>query len=68
MSMEAENQTPSQSQRMEIFRALVEIQDTGTLPVAQSREKIAEQFAITVRQVLEIEREGLDGNWPPLGE
>jgi hypothetical protein len=55
----------TQEQRMELFRALVEAQD-GEMPVAQSRRTIAERFGVSEAQVRAIEREGLDGDWPPL--
>ena len=53
--------------RMEVFRALVEAQD-GDMSVAQSRALVAERFGLTEHQVRRIEREGLDAQWPPLGE
>ena len=56
----------SQEQRMDVFRALVEAQD-GQMSVEQSRKAVAERFAVSESQVRRIEREGLDGNWPPLG-
>jgi len=56
----------SHAERMEVFRALVEAQDGGTA-VALSRTVVAQRFGIAEEQVRRIEREGLDGNWPPLG-
>jgi hypothetical protein len=35
--------------------------------VARSREVVAARFGIGAEQVRRIEREGIDGNWPPLG-
>jgi hypothetical protein len=55
----------SESRRKEIFLALVTAQD-AEIPVAQSRKEIAQRFGITEAEVVRIEREGLDGNWPPL--
>ena len=55
----------SESRRKEVFLALVTAQD-GDMPVAQSRKEIAQRFGITEAEVVRIEREGLDGNWPPL--
>jgi hypothetical protein len=52
--------------RREIFLALVEAQDQG-LAVAESRRATAERFRVSEKQVREIEREGLDHRWPPLG-
>ena len=51
--------------RQEVFLALVEAQDQGTA-VAQSRKLIAERFGLSENQIREIEREGLDRQWPPL--
>jgi hypothetical protein len=55
----------TREQRVEMFRALVEAQDGG-MTVAQSRRAIAERFGISEAQVRLIERDGLDGHWPPL--
>jgi hypothetical protein len=57
----------TQEQRMDLFRALVEAQD-GAMTVPQSRRAVADRFGVSETQVLAIEREGLDGDWPPLGE
>jgi DNA-directed RNA polymerase sigma subunit (sigma70/sigma32) len=54
-----------ESRRKEIFLALVEAQD-HEMDVAQSRKFIAERFGISENSVRQIEREGLDGQWPPL--
>jgi len=55
----------SQAERMEVFQALVEAQDRD-MTVTQSREAVARRFGVSEQQVRRIEREGLDGNWPPL--
>jgi hypothetical protein len=55
----------TQEQRLEVFRALVEAQDGG-MAVAESRKAVAGRFGISEHQVQHIEREGLDGLWPPL--
>lgn len=52
-------------QRQTIFRALIESQDAGAT-VAESRATAARTYNVTVEQVKEIEREGIDGQWPPL--
>jgi hypothetical protein len=52
-------------ERMAIFLAVVEAQDGG-MAVAESRKAVAERLAVTEQQVRQVEREGLDGNWPPL--
>src|SRR5262245_38676433 len=49
---------------MGLFRALVEAQD-GRMPVAQSRQAMAERFGVSEQTVRQVEREGLDGNCPP---
>ena len=51
--------------RKEIFLALVEAQDRGMSPAA-SRKAVAECFGVSEGQVRQIEREGLDNQWPPL--
>jgi hypothetical protein len=51
--------------RKEIFQALVEAQDRKMSPAA-SREVVAERFGVSQGQVRQIEREGLDNDWPPL--
>jgi crotonobetainyl-CoA:carnitine CoA-transferase CaiB-like acyl-CoA transferase len=51
--------------RKEIFRELVETQDQA-IGVKQSRKLICERFGLTDDDVREIEREGLDAEWPPL--
>jgi hypothetical protein len=61
------DRTLSLPERMEVFLALVKAQDRD-MTVAQSRKAVAERFQLDEEQVRHIEREGLDGNWPPLGE
>jgi hypothetical protein len=58
-------ETLSLAQRMEVFLALVEAQDRQ-LSVTQSRKEVAERFDVSEQLVRQVEREGLDGNWPPL--
>jgi hypothetical protein len=55
----------SDEKRKEIFLALVTAQDQS-MGVSQSRHYVAERFGLAEGQVREIEREGLDNNWPPL--
>ena len=55
----------SEERRREIFLALVEAQD-DEMPVDLSRKAIAERFGITEETLQQIEREGLDNDWPPL--
>jgi hypothetical protein len=56
----------SEAERKQIFLTLVQAQDQ--MSVAQSRKEIVQRFGITDRQVRKIEQEGIDGEWPPLGE
>jgi len=56
----------AEADRMAMFQALVEAQDLG-MTVAQSRQAVAERFGVSEQQVRQVEREGLDGGWPPLG-
>ena len=58
-------QSLSESRRKEIFLALVDAQD-HEMTVAQSRQLIGERFGLEPNQVRDIEREGLDNQWPPL--
>jgi len=51
--------------RKDIFLALVEAQDHGMSP-AESRKVVGERFGVSEGQVRQIEREGLDNDWPPL--
>jgi hypothetical protein len=54
-----------EDRRKEIFRTLVEAQDQE-MSVAESRKLVAQQFGVTEADVRQIEREGLEGLWPPL--
>jgi hypothetical protein len=51
--------------RREIFLALVEAQDQQ-VGVAESRQLVAAKFGVRQKDVVAIEREGLDHKWPPL--
>jgi hypothetical protein len=57
----------SEERSREVFAALVAAQDGG-LDVAASRKKVAADFGLTPKRVEKIEREGLDAEWPPLGD
>jgi hypothetical protein len=59
-------QTSVEEFRKGVFLALVEAQDRS-VSVKQSRDDVAGQFGLTSKQVQDIEREGIDGQWPPLG-
>lgn len=52
-------------QRRAIFRALLDAQDAGQ-SVSESRAAVAGQFGVSEEQVKEVEREGIDQQWPPL--
>jgi hypothetical protein len=52
-------------QKQKIFKALVDSQDGG-MTVGASRAELAKSYSLSMDQVVEIEREGLDNQWPPL--
>jgi hypothetical protein len=54
-----------EDRRKEVFLALVDAQDRE-MDVAQSHQFVVQRFGVSERQVREIEREGLDRQWPPL--
>ena len=56
---------PSEDRRREVFAALVAAQDRG-VSVHQSRQEVAALFGVTWHTVEQIEREGMDNDWPPL--
>lgn len=62
----AEENLP-EPRRKEIFQALVEAQDQNPeMSVAQSRKLIADRFGVNDGQIRQIEREGIEHQWPPL--
>jgi hypothetical protein len=65
MAQPDQEDIPVEQQRKEIFRALVEAQDQA-MSVAASRKLIVERFGVSERELREIEREGIDEQWPPL--
>jgi hypothetical protein len=60
-------QAVAEGRRRDIFLALVAAQDQA-MGVAQSRTLVAERFGVSEQQVREIEQEGLERQWPPLGD
>ena len=60
------SKTLTVQQRKSIFHALVEVQDSHTLSVAESKKEVASRFHITKEQLELIEREGVAKDWPPL--
>lgn len=55
----------TEDNRKEIFSALVDAQD-HEMDVTQSRKFVVQRLGISESQVRQIEREGLDHQWPPL--
>lgn len=53
-------------QKQEIFRALVELQDTRTVSIGESIQQVCERFKITENQLEKIQEEGIAREWPPL--
>jgi hypothetical protein len=58
--------TLTDSRRKEIFLALVDAQDQK-MDVAKSRKLMVERFGVTASEIRQIEKEGMDNQWPPLG-
>jgi hypothetical protein len=58
---------PSENRRRAIFAALVEAQDR-TRSVHAAKQEVLAQFGVTWAIVGEIEREGMNNEWPPLDE
>ncbi len=60
-----DSQPSTADQRRAIFFALIQAQDAGQ-SVAESRRTVATKYEVTEERVKEIEREGIDQQWPPL--
>jgi hypothetical protein len=58
---------PPEEFRRAIFAALVEAQDRAR-SAHEARQEVLARFGVTWRTVELIEQEGLDKEWPPLGE
>ena len=54
-----------ESRRKELFRLLVVAQDYA-MSVAEAREMACDLFGLVETQVVRIEEEGLESDWPPL--
>ncbi len=65
MTEDKSDQQLSETRRKEIFFALVDAQD-HEIDVAHSRTLMVERFGVSDSQVRQIEREGMDNQWPPL--
>jgi hypothetical protein len=61
------NPLPSEDRRRAIFAALVEAQDRAR-SVHEAKQEVLACFAVTWGMVERIEQEGMDKNWPPLGD
>jgi hypothetical protein len=55
----------AEEHRRQIFLALVDAQD-HEMDVAQSRRQVVQRFGVSESQVRQIEREGIEQQWPPL--
>ena len=65
MTQDKGSEQLSEDRRKAIFLAVVDAQDHD-MDVAQSRRVVVQRFGVSERQVRQIEREGLDRQWPPL--
>jgi hypothetical protein len=65
MTEDADYEQLPEDRRKEVFLALVDAQD-HEMEVAQSRTLVAQHFGVSEGQVRQIEREGIDLQWPPL--
>jgi hypothetical protein len=65
--MAVETTDLTEAQRRAVFAALVAAQDGG-MGVRPSREAVAARFGVDAEAVAEVEEEGLDKEWPPLGK
>jgi hypothetical protein len=54
-----------ESRRKELFCLLVVAQDYA-MSVAEAREMACDLFGLVESQVIRIEQEGLESDWPPL--
>jgi hypothetical protein len=54
------------TRRRQIFAALVLLQDQHVVTLDASRLRIMAEHDIGLEQLKEIEREGINGDWPPL--
>jgi hypothetical protein len=65
MSEHEAEKSLTEPRRKEIFLALVDAQDHAQ-SVAESRKTVAQRFGVSESKVRDIEREGLENEWPPL--
>lgn len=62
---ESTSDTTTEERKKEVFLKLVESQDAGA-SVADSRQRMAQEFSLSVEEVVSIERQGSSSSWPPL--
>jgi hypothetical protein len=62
--MPTDTDVGAEAVRKTVFAALVEAQDEDVTP-ATSRLKVALAFGVPVELVAQIEREGIEKEWPP---
>ena len=55
-------------ERREIFRTLVDTQDSNLMSVPESKQHVMDQYSITSHQLEQIVEEGVEKDWPPLNE
>jgi len=65
MTLGTNDQQLTEDRRKEIFFALVDAQD-HEIDVANSRTLMVQRFGVSENQVRQIEREGMENQWPPL--
>ncbi len=65
MTQGTDDQELTENRRKEIFFALVDAQD-HEMDVPQSRNVMVQRFGVSEGQLRQIEREGMDNQWPPL--
>jgi hypothetical protein len=65
MAQEGGHEQLSEDRRKEVFLALVDAQD-HEINVAQSRTLVAKHFGVSESVIRQIEREGIELQWPPL--
>ena len=65
MSVSLTERTYPKKKRQEVFEALVALQDQG-MSLHESRNVICKRFALSQHELMDIEREGIREDWPPL--
>jgi hypothetical protein len=65
MTAPAQAVEPDEDTRKAAFAAVVALQDQG-IPAGHCRVVVAQKYGLGVREVRQVEREGLAKKWPPL--